>query len=68
MTVDEATSLHVERDGQTSYFCSEHCREKFLSGPETSKPAAEAKAKTIESVGIKKQRKLVLLHVTSIFL
>ncbi len=47
MTVDEATSLHAERDGQTSYFCSEHCREKFLSGPETAKPAAEAKAKTI---------------------
>jgi P-type Cu+ transporter len=47
MKVDEATSLHAERDGQTSYFCSEHCREKFLSGPETAKPAAEAKAKTI---------------------
>jgi Cu+-exporting ATPase len=47
MTVDEAISLHAERGGQTSYFCSEHCREKFLSGPETAKPAAEAKAKTI---------------------
>jgi Cu+-exporting ATPase len=47
MTVDEATSLHAERDGQTSYFCSEHCREKFLSTPATEKPAAEAKSKTI---------------------
>ena len=47
MTVDEVISLHAERDGQTSYFCSEHCREKFLFGPETAKPAAEAKAKTI---------------------
>jgi Cu+-exporting ATPase len=31
MTVDEATALHAERDGQTHYFCSEHCRKKFLS-------------------------------------
>jgi Cu+-exporting ATPase len=30
MTVDEAAALHAERDGQTFYFCSEHCREKFL--------------------------------------
>lgn len=31
MTVDEATALHAERDGKTFYFCSEHCRGKFLS-------------------------------------
>jgi len=31
MTVDEATALHAERGGQTFYFCSEHCRKKFLS-------------------------------------
>ena len=31
MTVDEATALHAERDGMTSYFCSEHCRKQFLS-------------------------------------
>ncbi|MCL4180945.1 MAG: YHS domain-containing protein, partial [Verrucomicrobia bacterium] len=31
MTMDEATALHAERGGQTFYFCSEHCREKFLS-------------------------------------
>ncbi len=31
MTVDEATALHAERDGQTLYFCSDHCRKKFLS-------------------------------------
>ena len=30
MTVDEATGLHVERDGQTFSFCSEHCRQTFL--------------------------------------
>ncbi len=33
MTVDEATSLPAERDGQTFYFCSERCRQKFLSAP-----------------------------------
>jgi len=31
MTVDEATSLRAERDGQTFYFCGEHCRQKFLA-------------------------------------
>ncbi len=31
MTVDEATSRSTERDGQTVYFCSEHCRQKFLA-------------------------------------
>jgi len=29
MTVDEATALQSERAGQSYYFCSEHCREKF---------------------------------------
>ena len=38
MTVDEATALHVERDGKTFYFCSKHCREKFLSTPTGAKP------------------------------
>jgi YHS domain-containing protein len=33
MTVDEATALHAEHDGKTSYFCSDHCRQKFLSSP-----------------------------------
>ncbi len=33
MTVDEATSLRAERDGQTFYFCCEHCRQKFLAPP-----------------------------------
>ncbi len=31
MTVDETTALRATRDGTTAYFCSEHCREKFLS-------------------------------------
>jgi len=39
MTVDEVTALHAERDGQTFYFCSEHCRKTFLSTPATKKQA-----------------------------
>ena len=31
MTVDEASGLRAERDGQTFYFCCEHCRQKFLA-------------------------------------
>ncbi|MDB6036728.1 MAG: silP, partial [Verrucomicrobiales bacterium] len=30
MKVDEKTAPHAYRDGQTFYFCSEHCRTKFL--------------------------------------
>jgi len=38
MTVDEATAIHAERDGKTFYFCSDHCRQKFLSTPAGAKP------------------------------
>ena len=31
MTVDEATAPSAERDGQTFYFCCDHCRRKFLT-------------------------------------
>jgi len=34
MTVDETTALPAERDGQQHYFCSEHCRKKFLAQDE----------------------------------
>src|SRR5687768_5546656 len=30
MTVDETSPLRAERDGQTFFFCSEHCRRKFI--------------------------------------
>ena len=43
MTVDEATALHADRDGKTFYFCSDHCRQKFLSAP--------AGAKAVEKSG-----------------
>lgn len=38
MTVDESTGRHVERDGQTFYFCSEHCLRKFLTTDAKHKP------------------------------
>src|SRR5256885_12135577 len=30
MQVDEASALSATVEGQTYYFCSEHCRQKFL--------------------------------------
>ena len=38
MTVDEATALPADRDGTTFYFCSEDCRQKFLTTPLAAKP------------------------------
>ena len=37
MTVDETTAIHTERDGRTFYFCSDHCRQQFLSTPAGAK-------------------------------
>jgi Cu+-exporting ATPase len=42
MTVDEATALKAERDGQTFYFCSEDCRKKFLAGAEPTSGGEDA--------------------------
>jgi Cu+-exporting ATPase len=42
MTVNEATALHAERDGKTFYFCSDHCRQKFLSTSPGAKPKDKA--------------------------
>ncbi len=33
MTVNETSALRTERDGQTYYFCCEHCRQKFSEIP-----------------------------------
>ena len=33
MIVHEATAIHAERAGKTFYFCSDHCRQKFLETP-----------------------------------
>lgn len=37
MTVDESAPLRAERDGQTFYFCSEHCRRTFVGQAETAR-------------------------------
>lgn len=42
MTVDTATALNAERDGNTFYFCSESCRKKFLSAPADTKPEGKS--------------------------
>jgi Cu+-exporting ATPase len=31
MTVDDATSIRLEKDGKSFYFCSTHCLEQFES-------------------------------------
>ena len=33
MNVDTTTALHTERDGKTFYFCSDDCRQAFVSTP-----------------------------------
>ncbi|MCL4203267.1 MAG: heavy metal translocating P-type ATPase [Pirellulaceae bacterium] len=38
MTVDEATARSAELDSQTFYFCSDHCRQKFLAGAKKGEP------------------------------
>ena len=42
MTVDEATAIHADRDGTTYYFCSDGCRQKFLSKPAGTKPEGKS--------------------------
>lgn len=40
MTVDESSPLRADRDGQTYYFCSEHCRKKFVGQSQPVRSAA----------------------------
>lgn len=42
MTVDPSTALHADRDGKTFYFCSDHCKQKFLSNTAGSKPEGKS--------------------------
>jgi len=56
MTVDAATALHEERDGKTFSFCSEGCRQKFLSAP-----AVRSRRTSLDaSVGKKAENKSVI--------
>ena len=40
--MNETTGLHTTRDGETFYFCCEHCRKKFLATPAGAPPAPVA--------------------------
>jgi Cu+-exporting ATPase len=42
MDVDESTDLKVEQDGETYYFCSEKCRDKFINGESDEEADKEA--------------------------
>jgi Cu+-exporting ATPase len=41
MTVDEATALRAERDGEVAYFCSDHCRRTWLGESKPVPPASQ---------------------------
>ncbi len=45
MSVDEASGLWAERDGQIFYFCSEHCRQRFLAQEASSNQHEQSDAK-----------------------
>jgi Cu+-exporting ATPase len=47
MKVDEVAALCAERDGQTFHFCSDHCRQQFLSAPTAPKHQEEPTGKAI---------------------
>ncbi len=47
MDVDESAALKAERGGQTYYFCSDHCRSKFLAEDE-QRPTHREIAKAID--------------------
>ncbi len=46
MQVDESTPLRADRDGQTYYFCGEHCRNKFVARTLPAKSPSSIHAST----------------------
>jgi Cu+-exporting ATPase len=48
MTVDERTAISAKRDGETFYFCCEHCRKKFLA-PSLTNPTDGSTLVTLTS-------------------
>ena len=44
MTVDEKNAIQGQKDNKTYYFCSTHCKEKFLSTPAGAKPEGKSKS------------------------
>jgi Cu+-exporting ATPase len=51
MTVDEKTAIKAEGDGKVFYFCSTHCKEKFL-GESGIKNKLPETAKKVQAKGI----------------
>jgi Cu+-exporting ATPase len=49
MTVAESSPIHAEHDGQKFYFCSEHCRRKFIG--QTQKPIAPLSCPPVDCCG-----------------
>lgn len=47
MNVEVSSPLKVKKDGQDYYFCSGHCKEKFLQQNKSSKPVTVGQGKTI---------------------
>jgi Cu+-exporting ATPase len=50
MKVDPAVAISATRDGETFYFCCQHCRQKFLSG--AAPPAANSPQPQVYSLGM----------------
>lgn len=42
MSVDSTTALHAEQEGETFYFCSEQCRQKFLTTTPEPDPSGKS--------------------------
>jgi Cu+-exporting ATPase len=49
MTVDGASAMRAEGNGQTSFFCNDGCRQKFLSTPATAKHEVKPQRKAIST-------------------
>ena len=49
MTVDEATALQAKRNGKAFYFCSDHCRQKFLATPQGAGPENESEEGAVDN-------------------
>ena len=58
MTVEPESALHAERNNQTFYFCSEDCRQKFLSAHVT-RPAGSCAFVIFGASGDLTKRKLL---------
>ena len=46
MTVDESTAVSLERDGETYYFCCEHCRQKFATRQDETRSGESSPSQT----------------------